>query len=118
MRPDPRDRHVQRLCDVDERGAVGEDRGHELIHQVAVRTAVAAGVDRGGWADFGQAQQAACGVKPVTFKPKPENHAVYQELYRLYAQLHDGFGTRAWSGSMFNIMKDLLAVRDRQRRVR
>jgi len=84
----------------------------------ALAGAVAAGVDRGGWADFGQAQQAACGVKPVTFKPKPENHAVYQELYRLYAQLHDGFGTRAWSGSMFNIMKDLLAVRDRQRRVR
>jgi len=84
----------------------------------ALAGAVAAGPERGGWADFGQAQRAACGVKPAVFKPKPENHAVYQELYRLYAQLHDGFGTKSWTGSMANVMKDLLVLRDRQRGAR
>jgi len=80
----------------------------------ALAGAVAAGAARGGFADFGQAQEAVCGVKSKSFKPDPGRHGVYQELYRLYRQLHDGFGTKAWSGSMFNIMKDLLSVRDRQ----
>jgi L-ribulokinase len=82
----------------------------------ALAGAVVAGPGRGGFRDFAEAQAAACGVKPLTFKPDPGRHAVYRELYRLYAQLHDGFGTRTWNGSMFNVMKDLLALRDRQRK--
>ncbi len=81
----------------------------------ALAGAVAAGVAAGGFADFSQAQAAVCAVKPTTFKPDPARHRVYQEIFRLYAQLHDGFGTRAWTGTMFNVMKDLLALRDRQR---
>ena len=84
----------------------------------ALAGAVAAGIERGGFPDFGKAQSVACGVKRIMFKPRAENHAVYHELFRLYAQLHDGFGTRGWKGSMGNVMKDLLAVRDRERRVR
>ena len=41
--------------------------------------------------------------------------AVYAELYKLYRQLHDGFGAAAWSGSMANVMKELIAIRERQR---
>jgi len=55
-----------------------------------------------------------CGVKPKTFKPDAKSHAVYGELFELYRQLHDAFGTKGWSGSMYNVMKELLAVRDRQ----
>jgi L-ribulokinase len=84
----------------------------------ALAGAVAAGAAGGGFADFAQARDAVCRVKPLAFKPEPERHRVYQELYRLYAQLHDGFGTKSWSGNMFNVMKDLLALRDRQLKAR
>ena len=56
-----------------------------------------------------------CGLKPKSFQPDPENHRVYRELYRLYMELHDAFGSARWQGSLFNVMKDLLAIRDRQR---
>jgi hypothetical protein len=48
--------------------------------------------------------------------PNAARHEVYLELYALYRELHDAFGTKAWSGSLYNVMKDLLAVKDRQRR--
>jgi L-ribulokinase len=53
------------------------------------------------------------GVKKRTFKPDPKAHAVYVELYRLYRRLHDAFGTKKRSGSLYNVMKDLLVLRDR-----
>ncbi len=30
-------------------------------------------------------------------------------------ELHDAFGSPRWQGRLFNVMKDLLAIRDRQR---
>ncbi len=80
----------------------------------ALAGAVAAGAEAGGFADFAKAQAAVCAVKPATFEPDPERHKVYQEIYKLYAQLHDAFGTKAGAGALFNVMKDLLAIRDRQ----
>jgi L-ribulokinase len=80
----------------------------------AIAGAVAAGREAGGYGTFPEAQAAMCGVKPRTFKPDPGNHQVYLELYKLYRQLHDAFGTGDWSGSMYNVMKDMLALRDRQ----
>ena len=80
----------------------------------AIAGAVAAGRAAGGYETFAEAQAAMCGVKAKTFKPDRSNGAVYGQLYRLYRQLHDGFGTKEWSGSMYNVMKDLLAIRDRQ----
>jgi L-ribulokinase len=82
----------------------------------ALAGAVAAGAEKGGFPDFAQAQEVACAVKSLVYRPNPERHKVYQELYRLYAQLHDGFGTRTWSGNMSNVMKELLDLRDRQLR--
>jgi L-ribulokinase len=82
----------------------------------AIAGAVVAGTSVGGHESFEAAQAAMCGLKAESYRPNPENHAVYKELYRLYAQLHDAFGTKQGSGNMYNIMKDLLAIRDRQRR--
>ena len=78
--------------------------------------AVVAGRRNGGYSSFEEAQAAMCGLKEKTFRPNPENHKIYQELYALYRQMHDAFGTRRWQGNMFNVMKELLAIRDRQRR--
>jgi L-ribulokinase len=82
----------------------------------AIAGAVAAGEAAGGHKDFAAAQAAMSGVKARTYKPDAANHRVYGELFKLYKQLHDAFGTEAWSGSLYNVMKDLLAVRDAQRK--
>ncbi len=80
----------------------------------AIAGAVVAGKNAGGYDSFEEAQAAMCGLKPVSFKPRPDRHQVYQELYRLYRELHDAFGTREWQGNLYHLMKDLLDIRDRQ----
>jgi L-ribulokinase len=82
----------------------------------AIAGAVVAGKAKGGYDDFVAAQAAMCGIKTQTFRPDRANHGVYQELHKLYSQLHDAFGTRSGSGALYGVMKDLLAIRDRQRK--
>jgi L-ribulokinase len=80
----------------------------------ALGSAIAAAVVARAHHDFAAAQAAMCGVKPRAYKPNPKAHAVYRELYALYRQVHDAFGTREGSPQLFNVMKDLLAIRDRE----
>ena len=83
----------------------------------AIAGAVVAGKAKGGYDDFVQAQAAMCGIKAQTFRPDRASHAVYKEIYKLYSQLHDAFGTRTWSGRIYNVMKDVLVIRERERKV-
>jgi L-ribulokinase len=78
--------------------------------------AVAAGRKAGGHATFAAAQAAMSGVKKKTYRPDPENHKIYAGLYKLYRELHDAFGTREGTGNLYPVMKELLVIRDRQRR--
>jgi L-ribulokinase len=41
---------------------------------------------------------------------------VYDELYGLYKQLHDAFGTTAWNGNLFAVMKRLVEIRTQARK--
>ncbi len=77
----------------------------------AIFAAVSAGKNVSGFENIDQAKAAMTGIDK-TYKPVEENHEVYKKLYAIYKQLHDGFGTKGWSGSMFNVMKDLLEIRD------
>jgi L-ribulokinase len=77
----------------------------------AIAGAVVAGVHTG----YAAAQTAMTGLKPKVFKPNTEAHEVYRELYALYKQLHDAFGTREWSGNLHGVMKKLIQVRDQAR---
>jgi L-ribulokinase len=77
----------------------------------AIAAAAAAGADAGGFATVSEALEFMTGTAAV-FEPREEHRRTYEHLYRLYMQLHDGFGIRSWSGSMQNIMKELLAIRD------
>jgi L-ribulokinase len=79
----------------------------------AIAGAVVAGKESGGYNSFSDAQAAMCGIKDVTYKPILEYHTVYQQLYVLYKQLHDAFGTEAWTGKLGNVMKELLNIKDR-----
>jgi len=81
----------------------------------AVFAAVAAGGECGGYDSVAAAQSAMVGIGK-TYSPVDANHRTYKRLYRLYRQMHDAFGMQQWSGRMFNVMKDLLDIRDDVRR--
>jgi L-ribulokinase len=81
----------------------------------AVFAAVAAGAKNGGHDSVTSAQKAMVGIGKE-YLPKPDNHRTYKKLYSLYRQMHDAYGTQQWSGRMFNIMKELLDIRDEVRR--
>jgi len=78
----------------------------------AIAAAVVAGKDKGGFNTVPEAITAMCGVKQITYKPKPGNHGIYQQLYALYRQLHDAFGVPGWTGQPANVMKQLLKIKD------
>ncbi|MGZ5453814.1 MAG: ribulokinase [Candidatus Aminicenantales bacterium] len=82
----------------------------------AMAGAVAAGRRSDGHETFAAAQAAMGGVRRTVYKPNAACHKVYVELYALYRELHDAFGTKSWNGNLFNVMKDLLELKDRQRR--
>ena len=82
----------------------------------AMAGAVVAGKKAGGHTGYRAAQKAMSGLKPKVYLPNRQAQAVYAELYTLYKQLHDGFGTAEWRGTMSNVMKDLLAIRTRVRK--
>jgi len=81
----------------------------------AIAGAVVAGSRAGGYDNFTSAQNAMTGLKTRVFKPEPKAHEVYRELYALYVKLHDAFGTRANNGNLYEIMKDLIEIRNRAR---
>jgi L-ribulokinase len=81
----------------------------------AIMGAVVAGKAAGGYDTVEEAQAKMCGVKTKVYKPSRRRHFVYNALYKLYSQLHDSFGTRHAGGSLHNVMKDLLAIRDSAR---
>ncbi len=82
----------------------------------ALGAAIFGAVAAGAFPNAAAAQAAMCGVRESVYTPKPEDQAVYAQLYTLYRQLHDGFGAAGWSGKMYNVMKELIAIRERQRR--
>ena len=80
----------------------------------AIFGAVSAGKEVSGFSDVLKAQEVMTGTSK-TYEPIEQNHLVYKKLYKIYKQLHDGFGTKEWNGSMYNVMKDLLDIRDQAR---
>lgn len=77
--------------------------------------AIAAGKKNGGYDSVLEAQKKMTGISK-TYQPVPANNAVYKKIYSLYHQMYDAFGTEAWNGKMFNVMKELLTLRDEARR--
>jgi len=82
----------------------------------ALGSAIAAAVVAGAHKDYASAQEKMTGLKPKVYKPNAKAHAVYQELYALYRELHDAFGTQAWNGNLYGVMKKLIEIRSRVRK--
>ncbi|HEX4262790.1 MAG TPA: ribulokinase [Verrucomicrobiae bacterium] len=81
----------------------------------ALGSAVAAAVVAGAHRNFIAAQKAMTGLKPRVFRPNAKAHAVYRELYSLYKELHDAFGTEHGKGNLHGTMKQLIALRQKAR---
>jgi L-ribulokinase len=81
----------------------------------AMFSAIAAGKKFGGYDNIEEAQKAMSGTGKE-FIPNEKNHSVYKRIYSLYKQIHDAFGTKEWSGNLFNVMKELLDIRDKVRK--
>lgn len=80
----------------------------------ALSAAVTAGAADGGYETFAEAQRRMTSLKEKRFTPDPEAHAVYDELYAMYRELHDVFGGVAGArAELGTLMKRLLALRQR-----
>jgi len=82
----------------------------------ALGAALFGAVTGGAHATVEAAQAAMTGTKRKVYQPIPENAAVYAELYEVYKQLHDAFGTGGFKGRLESAMKTLIAIRNRVRK--
>lgn len=78
----------------------------------ALGSAMAAAVAAGIHETFDAAAEAMTGVRERQYTPVPENVAVYERLFGLYRRLHDLFGTREYSENAFDVMKELITLRE------
>jgi len=81
----------------------------------ALGSAVSAAVLAGAHPDFPSAQRAMTSLKKIAYRPKPANQKIYEQLYRLYRQLHDSLGGLQKNSDLSRVMKDLLAIKDAHR---
>jgi L-ribulokinase len=83
----------------------------------AIAAAVVAGAPAGGYDDFASAQRAMTSLAERRFAPDPDAKRTYDELYRLYRELHDAFGgVPAAMVDAASFMKRLLDLRERSTR--
>jgi L-ribulokinase len=73
----------------------------------AMFAAVAAGAEAGGYDSIVEAAKKMARVREESFKPIPENAAIYDRLYQEYTALHDYFGR---GGN--DVMKRLKALKE------
>jgi L-ribulokinase len=81
----------------------------------ALGAAVGAAVVAGVHPDFPTAQEAMTSVQNKVYRPLRANRAAYDELYRLYRQVHDAFGGVTNKADLSRVMKDLLELKRKQR---
>ena len=87
-------------------------------HQTpALGAAIFGAISAGEFKDVKEAQKSMTSTDKI-YMPIKKNHDVYIKLYKIYSKLHDSFGTKESSGSMYNIMKDLLDIRDEQKKLK
>jgi L-ribulokinase len=82
----------------------------------ALGAAIFGAVVGGAYPTTEAAQKKMTGVRKTVYRPKKAAAAVYAELYSLYRELHDAFGRTGFHGTLEQVMKDLIAVRNRIRK--
>ena len=82
----------------------------------ALGAAIFGAVAGGVYSNTGAAQKRMAGAKPKVYKPNKVRARVYAELYTIYKDMHDAFGTARFKGRLNGAMKKLIGIRDRERR--
>jgi L-ribulokinase len=82
----------------------------------ALGAAIFGAVAGGAYKTVRQAQRKMTGMKSTMYRPRKAAAKVYAELFDLYSQLHDTFGSAKQSDSLHLVMKDLIAIRNRVRK--
>jgi L-ribulokinase len=77
----------------------------------ALGAAIAGSVAGGAHNDFHEAIGAMTGTKPHVYRPDDRAVRTYNELYRLYLQVHDAFGVKGTHSDLSHLMKDLIRIR-------
>jgi L-ribulokinase len=77
----------------------------------ALGSAISAAVLAGAHPDFAAAEAAMTSLRDVVYEPNPRHHAIYNELYALYRDLHDSFGGLTKSADLSQVMKRLLDIK-------
>jgi L-ribulokinase len=72
----------------------------------AMHGAAAAGHASGGYSTIAEAASRMAHVQKLTYRPRAENHAIYNRLFKEYRTLHDYFGRGA-----NDVMKRLKALK-------
>jgi L-ribulokinase len=80
----------------------------------AVAAAVIAGKTAGGYDSFEVAQERMTSSKTVQYNPDKANKKVYDQLYGLYMTVHDAFGGVQKKADLSSVMKDLIALKEKQ----
>ena len=81
----------------------------------ALGAAIVAAVISGAHPDFPSAQKVMGGVETGCYLPQPENVLIYRELFQLYKDMHDAFGTSKESSPLRHVMKRLIKIREETR---
>jgi len=77
----------------------------------ALGAAIFGAVAGGAYKNVEQAQRRMTGTKPVVYRPRKQAAAIYGRLYQLYRRLHDAFGLPDYRDSLYDVMKQLIALR-------
>ncbi len=78
----------------------------------ALGSAMAGAVVGGAHRDFEQAAAAMTSLDALEYTPVRENVAVYNRLFQLYHRLHDLFGTHEYAENQYEVMKELISIRE------
>lgn len=82
----------------------------------ALGAAIFGAVAGGAYRSVQSAQRKMVSAPRKIYRPRKAAAAVYADLYDLYKQLHDAFGTAHYTQALGHVMKSLIAIRDRTRR--
>lgn len=82
----------------------------------ALGSAIFGAVVGGAYKSAETASRKMAGTKPKVYRPKRADAAVYEKLYTLYRRLHDGFGGVDAKTALGDVMKELIAIRDKARK--
>ncbi|HOV22336.1 MAG TPA: ribulokinase [bacterium] len=78
----------------------------------AVGASIFGAIAGGYFKNVNEAQEKICKFKDFVYKPENKNKKIYDRIYVCYKQLYDAFGTKNYKGTLYNVMKDLLKIKE------